>query len=46
MQSHTQFPLILRGRMFDITTLDIALGYLKFGATTQASITLNLSNCR
>lgn len=46
MQNHTQFPLILCGRMFDITTLDIAVGYLKFGATTQASITLNLSNCR
>uniref|UniRef100_A0A8C9ANT0 Amino acid transporter transmembrane domain-containing protein n=1 Tax=Prolemur simus TaxID=1328070 RepID=A0A8C9ANT0_PROSS len=48
MQHRTQFPLVLYGGMFMIIILHIsfgALGYLKFGATTQASITLNLPNC-
>nr|XP_012596315.1 proton-coupled amino acid transporter 1-like [Microcebus murinus] len=48
MQHRDQFPLVLYGGMFMIIILYIslgALGYLKFGATTQASITLNLPNC-
>uniref|UniRef100_G3UA62 Amino acid transporter transmembrane domain-containing protein n=1 Tax=Loxodonta africana TaxID=9785 RepID=G3UA62_LOXAF len=47
-QDQAQFPLILYWGLSMITILYIscgALGYLKIGATTEAGITLHLSNC-
>ncbi|XP_043841318.1 proton-coupled amino acid transporter 1-like [Dromiciops gliroides] len=48
MKNNKHFPAILYGGMTMITILYISLaslGYLKFGAAIQASLTLNLPNC-
>ncbi|XP_027697618.1 proton-coupled amino acid transporter 1-like isoform X2 [Vombatus ursinus] len=48
MKKNDHFPVILYGGMTMITLLYTSLaclGYLKFGAAIQASITLNLPNC-
>ena len=48
MKNPRQFPLILYVGMTIVTILCISLGvlgYLRFGAAIQASITLNLPNC-
>ncbi|KFP32361.1 Proton-coupled amino acid transporter 1 [Colius striatus] len=48
MKNPRQFPVILYVGMTIVTLLYISmglLGYLRFGASIQASITLNLPNC-
>lgn len=48
MRDPQQFPFVLYLGMSLVITLYICLGtlgYMKFGSSTQASITLNLPNC-
>jgi len=48
MKNPRQFPVILYVGMTIVTILYISLsvlGYLRFGANIQASVTLNLPNC-